>query len=919
MLMMRKCLFFVLLLFISTVAGAVPAKRGQWTTLTLADGQQVKATLMGDEHLHYWQDERGRSYVFDKSSRRYVNADMAALEAKAGVRRTKAASRRHHRMARRRIGDYGNYTGAKKGLIILVEYTDVKFEEGHTLELYKRIANEEHFSNDLGFEGSVHDYFSDQSQGQFDLTFDIYGPITLAHERSYYGENDSQGNDTNPEQMVVEACTALKDEVDFSRYDWDDDGEVDQVFILYAGKGEANGGSRDTVWPHEWTLDEAGQELVIDGCRINTYGCSCELQRFGIDGIGTICHEFSHCLGFPDMYDITYHGNYGMDCWDLMDHGSYNGNGFIPAGYTSYEKMAAGWLAPIELKGTMGVNGLKALSEGGSSYIIYNKGHQDEYYLVENRQPTLWDRAIGASGLLVLHVDYKPELWAANIVNSTGSFGDEYGFNPPVYNNHELCTVFHAGNSDNKNVITDAYPCNGNDSLTNHSKPVAKVYNKNTDGTYYMNIRLTNISITDGKASFRFTDNVPSVIDEQPEITDTLFYESFNQCDGKGGNDGLWSGNIATGNFTPDNTWTENKAYGANQCARVGNTSSAGYLITPEIDIRGTAIVTFLAAPWNVDNNFMFVMPYDGYDAMVSESVFALMTPKQWTEHQLTVTANGPIKLLFYSNKNRFFIDEIVVVGPGAPGGGDPGDDPDKPQPQDGFLSIGMATLTDGCLSETFLDSFGRPFNPVTYQVEIQENIQTPGLFRLVNPYGEAYPYYEEGKYDKESDWYVEIHAEDPQAVYIDRQPTGWTDGQPFFIQSVGSYRMEHGDDLQTLVDNGMMGTLLHGVITFPKQGIYIFPGEDASPQTVNASGNTRIVLPEGSQEPTAIEKCGGLFHNPLATWTDNPPMQVYDLQGRRISYPSAPAPHSSKKGIYIVRQDSDSPHGRNGVKILVR
>lgn len=84
-------------------------------------------------------------------------------------------------------------------------------------------------------------------------------------------------------------------------------------------------------------LASAGQSLTLDGVKINSYACSAELSNTGIDGIGTICHEFSHCLGYPDLYDTDYTGNFGMSSFDLMDYGGYNGDGFCPAGYTAYE------------------------------------------------------------------------------------------------------------------------------------------------------------------------------------------------------------------------------------------------------------------------------------------------------------------------------------------------------------------------------------------------------------------------------------------------------------------------------------------------------------------------------------------------------------------------------------------------------
>lgn len=146
--------------------------------------------------------------------------------------------------------------------------------------------------------------------------------------------------------MVAEACLAADSEVNFADYDWDGDGEVDQVFVLYAGLGEAAGGDDDTVWPHMWNLSSSDyrKSLTLDNVKVDTYACSSEMTKdydtFGypdiVSGIGTFCHEFSHCLGYPDMYDMNYK-NFGMATWDLMDYGNYNGKGFIPSGYTAYE------------------------------------------------------------------------------------------------------------------------------------------------------------------------------------------------------------------------------------------------------------------------------------------------------------------------------------------------------------------------------------------------------------------------------------------------------------------------------------------------------------------------------------------------------------------------------------------------------
>ena len=520
---MRKLLFALSLLLTTLSATAIPAKHGQWRTITLTDGTEVNVKLQGDEYAHFWQDAKGNSYVFDETQNAYKVANMQQLMEKAQARRAAANSRRSQRLkGQKKVGEFGNFIGSKKGLIILVQYKDVSFKAAHTQAYFNRVANEENFSHADGFIGSVHDYFTAQSGGQFDLTFDVMGPVTLSQNQSYYGGNDWSGNDKNPEKMVIEGCQAIDSQVDFHDYDWDGDGEVDQVFILYAGLGEANGGSTNTVWPHEWELSSAGSSLTLDGVKIDTYGCSCELQPSGVDGIGTICHEFSHCLGYPDMYDTAYGGHYGMYSWDLMDMGSYNGDGFIPAGYTSYEKMCAGWQQPIELKGTKEITGMKALTEEGESYIIYNKAHTDEYFLLENRQKNGWDQELEGNGLLILHLDYNANIWANNMVNTTSS---GYG----VSNNHERCTIFKADNKDNpdyngyrtaSDVAGDPYPYGSNNKLTNTSSPAAKLYNNNTDGKKYMNVEITNITRnSDGTISFKFSDGTDDELDQKVEQT----------------------------------------------------------------------------------------------------------------------------------------------------------------------------------------------------------------------------------------------------------------------------------------------------------------------------------------------------------------------------------------------------------------
>lgn len=504
-----------------TAAMAVPAKHGLWRTLRLVDGTEVRAQRMGDERTRFWMSDNGlRLTLTDQGAALVLTRKvMSERLAKRTIRKsqTQGMLRPPRRVA---PGERTSYLGRKRGLVILVEYADVKFKAANTLAKYKRILNEAGYKTSEGFQGSVADYFREQSEGQFEIEFDVVGPYTLKYNREYYGTNIGD-DDQAAEEMIVEACLQADAEVDFKDYDWDGDGEADQVFVLYAGTGEADSFDDDAVWPHMYELSETDRQMWLDGVLVNTYACSNEVDMYGrIEGIGCFCHEFSHCMGFPDFYDINYEGHFGMSSFDLMDGGAYNADGFVPAGYSAYEKMMCGWREPVELKDSLAiVENLLPMSEGGTGYIIYNKAYPSEYYILENRQQTGWDAGLPANGLMITHVDFDPAIWEYNVPNTILDEDSEevrkYGY--PT-NDHQRLTIFHADNDDDlkywnprgyytkQTLTTDLYPYLGNDSLTNHSMPAATLYNKNTDGSLLMNVAITDIQQNeDGTMDFCFS------------------------------------------------------------------------------------------------------------------------------------------------------------------------------------------------------------------------------------------------------------------------------------------------------------------------------------------------------------------------------------------------------------------------------
>lgn len=517
---MKKLYLMLSMLFaFGIAANAVPAKKLQ-KVITLTNGTQVSVELRGDEYLSWWEGTDGTAYRATADENVFEAFDLEAQKPAAAARRARTEQGRVARLARVKNslkgaddkmrglgGDHITYKGVKKGLVVLVDFKNKKFADGHDLEYYKNVINGKDFSDEEeGYVGSVRDYFLAQSNGQFELDFDVVGPVTMSKNSGYYGNDGAYQKDEKVYEMIKEACDGIQDKVNLKDYDWDGDGEADQVFFLYAGLGQASGGSAGTIWPHESELRcwPCGVLSYSTG-KINTYACANELQpetqgssRYISAGIGTICHEFSHCLGFADMYDTTGGGGYGMSVFDVMDQGSYNGNGFVPCNYTAFERIYAGWVEAIELESPATVKDMKSVSDYGRPFIMYNYKNTNEYFLLENRQNTGWDKGLyGSNGLLIVHVNYVPSRWANNSVNAS---------NEKI----QCCTVVNADGSRENTQYSlqgDLYPyevkgVTMNDEFTDESEPAAKLYTKNSDNSYALGIPITQIKRSKGSVSF---------------------------------------------------------------------------------------------------------------------------------------------------------------------------------------------------------------------------------------------------------------------------------------------------------------------------------------------------------------------------------------------------------------------------------
>ncbi len=534
--MKRLSILFSLLLT-AVMLFAVPAKP-VWQVMTLADGTTVKVIRCGDENFHYFKSADGAFYLRTAGNMlREVTPDEIVELWENAPRRIVSAERRAVRAARHtdkvaaggamrapiktdgfnKAATIYNDSVERRGLVIMASFSDLDFRDGNAYREWDDILNKDGYS-EHGAAGSVHDYFLDQSGGKFNLKFDVMGPVKLSKGHYYYGTNGKGGDlDIHMAELIDEATAAVDSMVDFRDYDWDGDGEVDQVFILYAGCGEHGSGNPNDslIWPHEYWLqyyDGYEKGITRDGVVLNTYACGSELDGNEKDlfkiqsGLGVFCHEFSHCLGLPDLYDTRTGLDDMLGYWDMLSLGCYNNGGWTPPNYSAYEREFCGWQQPVVLNERASITNMAALGDGGQTYRVNNDCADTtriEYYLIENRQQTGWDRFLPGKNIIITQIYYRKTYWDSNAVNTFGMNGVAIIPASNVYDADKNVSYPYY------NSLTGTF----NDELTDRSVPAAKMNRKNKNGVYYMNKPITEIAVVDGVGSFEFMKSTEWNID----------------------------------------------------------------------------------------------------------------------------------------------------------------------------------------------------------------------------------------------------------------------------------------------------------------------------------------------------------------------------------------------------------------------
>lgn len=435
-------------------------------TILNPDGSEVTVRMHGNEFFHFMTDV-DCTRILERDSRGFVinavrdgkplyysgdDIEMLRNEAEAGFSYLKVPSSSSSMQKMATLDNQGrsNYPTIGKGnrsLVVLVEFKDVSFTVENPKDYFSRQLNEPGFS-DYGGYGSALDYYIDASNGLYAPQFDVYGPVKISQDASYFAGM----GDKSMELLVREALTMLHDngEVDFSNYDLDEDGIIDTVFFYYAGYGSADTDT-ETIWPHQYDYrylnsSFGGNQLRFDGKKMGPYACANELKGWNpttgkhpwqdgsepwVDGIGAFVHEYGHVLGLPDLYDTAYTEGVTVDTpgrWSIMAEGSYNFNGCRPPLMSAYEQWLCRWLEFTDAEDATHYD-LVALGKSATPTAIKigipkdasGETLESEYFIIESRDASKWDSCFPESGLLIWRINYSRNNWTNNTVNSKKS------------------------------------------------------------------------------------------------------------------------------------------------------------------------------------------------------------------------------------------------------------------------------------------------------------------------------------------------------------------------------------------------------------------------------------------------------------------------------------------------------------------
>lgn len=237
--------------------------------------------------------------------------------------------------------------------------------------------------NDSGADGngSVRDYYYECSNGAVELINDVAGYYRAKKPRSYYeGFSDYSG----ATELVKEMIDHFDPEIDFTKYDNDDNGTTEAISIIYAGSGKNWGKG---LWPHSGNIGRK-----CDGVQLSRYNMSDMGKQLTLY---VFCHETGHMLfGWPDLY---WFGDY---C--IMGNRMSDTN---PQAINDFFRADQGWIPVTDI--SPDDNRIFTATHNGGGFRLVNPDDPREmYFWSVIRTEGRWKNVRG-DGILLYHFNNR--------------------------------------------------------------------------------------------------------------------------------------------------------------------------------------------------------------------------------------------------------------------------------------------------------------------------------------------------------------------------------------------------------------------------------------------------------------------------------------------------------------------------------
>ena len=276
-------------------------------------------------------------------------------------------------------------------------------------------------------------YFDQVTNFSTDLEIDIFDKITIPeYEMEYYGKDfgiqrDSSSDGTHlPMTLAKEVVNDHKNDVDWSKYDLDNDGWVDRLLILHTSIGQEEGGNSNRIWSHFTTFDEVID--LPDDMKAGHYTMAS--LATGDSGFGTIIHEMLHQMGAYDLYpahgSVTQYSWKGVGDWDIMANGNWNGGGKWPSlpsastvaeiGVDRHVEVDMNWMNSVEGSCQGPTFSIDPISTGGNPLKVSIS--QSEFIWIEFRNDFGYDSYLPGTGVLVTYQDISSGDFDSNELNT---------------------------------------------------------------------------------------------------------------------------------------------------------------------------------------------------------------------------------------------------------------------------------------------------------------------------------------------------------------------------------------------------------------------------------------------------------------------------------------------------------------------